>query len=116
MNSTARPRQNTPNRAIPPHPRLGPLATLRSLLGGPGYHGPRSDHFDGERFFNPVGSTGRSFADVMRWRRTAQRKPWPQWVENKARPELPPELLSGRIGTRHSDARPTLVRPQSAQP
>ena len=76
-------------------PRLGLLGTLRSLLGGPGYRGPRSDHFDGERFFNPVGGTGRSLADVIRWRRTAQRKPWPQWVENTARPTLPAVLASG---------------------
>ena len=77
------------------HPRLGLLGTLRSLLGGPGYRGPRSDHFDGERFFNPIGGSGRSLADVIRWHRTAQRKAWPQWVENRMRPgprtELAPE-------------------------
>lgn len=79
------------------HPRLGLLGTLRSLSGGPGHHGPQSDHFDGERFFNPIGSTGRSFADVRRWRRTAQRKPWPLWVENRARPAPATDLAAGEI-------------------
>jgi len=83
----------------PPAPpaRLGLLGTLRSLLGGPGHRGPKTDHFDGERFFNPVGSTGRSFADVRRWRRTSQPVPWPQWVENRASPALPKQLAPGEI-------------------
>ena len=36
------------------------LARLpQSMRGGPGHHGPVSDHFDGARFFNP-GAGGRS--------------------------------------------------------
>jgi L-ascorbate metabolism protein UlaG (beta-lactamase superfamily) len=80
-----------------PPTRLGMLGTLRSLLGGPGHRGPKTDHFDGERFFNPVGSTGRSFAEVRRWRRTSSPKPWPQWVENRARPAPPARLAPGEI-------------------
>jgi L-ascorbate metabolism protein UlaG (beta-lactamase superfamily) len=73
------------------------LGTLRSLLGGPGHRGPKTDHFDGQRFFNPVGSTGRSFADVRRWRRTSRPKPWPQWIENRARPAPAQQLAAGEI-------------------
>src|SRR6185437_8512459 len=87
-----------PDMSLPaPATRLGMLGTLRSLLGGPGHRGPKTDHFDGERFFNPVGSTGRSFAEVRRWRRTSQPTPWPQWVENRARPALPTQLAAGEI-------------------
>src|SRR5207244_12371373 len=69
----------------------------RSLAGGAGYDGPRSDHFDGRHFFNPEAPAGRSFRDLLRWHRTAQRRPWPQWVENRARPALPAHLEAGQL-------------------
>jgi len=71
--------------------------TLRSLGGGPGYDGPPSDHFDGRFFFNPDASAGRSFRDFLRWRRTANRKPWPGQVSNRARPALPERLERGQV-------------------
>jgi L-ascorbate metabolism protein UlaG (beta-lactamase superfamily) len=70
---------------------------LRSLAGGPGYRGAPTDHFDGEFFFNPDASAGRSFRDFLRWRRTAQTKPWPQWVENRARPAVAASLDHGEV-------------------
>jgi len=76
--------------------RWGIRNTLRSLSGGPGYFGPRSDHFDGRFFFNPDASAGRSFRDFLRWRRTANRKPWPAHVSNRARPALPASLEHGQ--------------------
>ena len=71
--------------------------TLRSLGGGPGYHGPPSDHFDGRLFFNPDASAGRSFRDFLRWRRTANPKPWPRHIDNRARPALPASLEPGGV-------------------
>ena len=42
------------------------------------YQGPPSDHFDGERFFNPGHpSTDRSLADLLRWRFAGSRTSWP---------------------------------------
>jgi L-ascorbate metabolism protein UlaG (beta-lactamase superfamily) len=76
---------------------LGLRNTLRSLAGGPGYHGPRSDHFDGRLFFNPDASAGRSFRDFLRWRRTANPKPWPRYIGNRARPALPASLEPGQV-------------------
>lgn len=70
---------------------------LRSLAGGPGWSGPVSDHFDGRVFFNRDASAGRSFWDLLRWRRTAQKKAWPNWVENRARPSLPRSLEAGEM-------------------
>jgi L-ascorbate metabolism protein UlaG (beta-lactamase superfamily) len=70
---------------------------LRSLNGGPGYAGPPSDHFDGHRFFNPDVQAGRSFKDFLRWQRTRQRKPWPVWVANGARPNLPAVLRNDQV-------------------
>jgi L-ascorbate metabolism protein UlaG (beta-lactamase superfamily) len=71
--------------------------TLRSLAGGPGYHGPPSDHFDGRCFFNPDAPAGRSFRDFLHWRRTANPKPWPGHISNRARPALPASLAQGQV-------------------
>ncbi|MCJ7451016.1 MAG: MBL fold metallo-hydrolase [Steroidobacteraceae bacterium] len=75
----------------------GAYATRRSLRGGPGYRGPPSDHFNGSTFFNPDASAGKSFSEFLRWQRTSQATPWPQWVENRAVPCLPEALQPGEI-------------------
>src|SRR5665213_948234 len=79
------------------HSPLGIRARLRSLAGGPGYSGPRSDHFDGRRFFNPDATAGRSVLDVLRWQFTAERTAWPRWVVNKVHPSLPASLEAGEV-------------------
>lgn len=67
------------------------------MAGGPGHRGPVSDHFDGRRFHNPGGRTGRTFWDLLRWRWTAQTQRWPGSVHNRARPALPPSLSPGEV-------------------
>jgi len=91
MDSQVRPSGTLPQRRW----RLRDI--WRSLNGGDGHQGPRTDHFDGTRFFNPDAPAGRSFGDFLRWQRTRQRKVWPQWVENRARPELPAQLGAGAV-------------------
>lgn len=49
---------------------------------------PKSDHCDGELFFNPTGPISKSFRDLLKWRRTSKRAPWPKWVENRGTPSL----------------------------
>jgi L-ascorbate metabolism protein UlaG (beta-lactamase superfamily) len=49
---------------------------------------PLSDHFDGERFFNPHGPAPRPVKDVVKWQRTRQRSVWPAAVP--LRPHAPP--------------------------
>ena len=45
------------------------------------YSGPKSDHFDGLRFFNPgQPETDRSLSDIMRWRKERAAVPWPEQV------------------------------------
>lgn len=47
----------------------------------PYYSGPESDHFDGTRFFNPGHpTTDRGIPDLLRWRMTGKRQPWPASV------------------------------------
>jgi L-ascorbate metabolism protein UlaG (beta-lactamase superfamily) len=84
-----------PPSAAEPHLRWREL--WRSLRGGPGHEGPPSDHFDGERFFNPAATTGRTLGDLLRWQRTRRRVAWPAQVVNRARPELPATLAPGAL-------------------
>jgi L-ascorbate metabolism protein UlaG (beta-lactamase superfamily) len=58
-------------------------------LGAARYRGRQSDHFDGRRFHNPGPFEERGLRDLIRWRRTADPAPWPEWVP--APPGLPPE-------------------------
>ncbi|AOS44039.1 metal-dependent hydrolase [Lacunisphaera limnophila] len=53
---------------------------------------PRSDHFDGERFFNPSGKNPLGFRDLMKWQFSRAQGVWPTWVENTAQPALPATL------------------------
>jgi L-ascorbate metabolism protein UlaG (beta-lactamase superfamily) len=75
----------------------GLYAARRSLTGGPGHRGPVGDHFDGRVFFNRDAGAGRDFQDFLHWQRTADRKPWPTWVDNRAVPALPERLAAREI-------------------
>jgi len=61
------------------------------------YHGPVSDHFDGERFFNPLRSPPRGRRDLLRWRleRRASRAQWPAWAPSPY-VDRPPPRVEGR--------------------
>ncbi len=49
-----------------------------------------TDHFDGERFFNPRHpSTDKSLLDVLKWRLTSRAADWPQHVAVKQAVPLP---------------------------
>jgi L-ascorbate metabolism protein UlaG (beta-lactamase superfamily) len=60
------------------------------------YHGPVSDHFDGERFFDPDGVPPRGRLDLLRWqlRRRATRAKWPAWAPSPFA-DHPPALVEG---------------------
>jgi hypothetical protein len=52
-----------------------------SLFSPRGYRGPKSDHFDGEEFFNPnLGTTKEKsgFFDFIGWLFTRDRGEWPE--------------------------------------
>ncbi len=54
-----------------------------------------TDHFNGERFFNPHAPHGKSVEDVRRWRSERQKAPWPKHV---ADPQYP---APGRFASDH---------------
>ncbi|MDB6029621.1 MAG: hypothetical protein JWM68_5844 [Verrucomicrobiales bacterium] len=41
-----------------------------------------NDHFDGKRFFNPSGASGKSFADFLRWMLNRSAAKWPNFLPN----------------------------------
>lgn len=67
----------------------------RSLLKSKAYyHGPKSDHFDGERFFNPWNPKTLKSSDAIRWKLTAKQKPWPGKMK-KTKTDHPPSIVEG---------------------
>lgn len=53
------------------------------------YEGPVSDHFDGERFFNPwARRPEKGFLDILKWRIQGTRSEWPDHVENPQKPAI----------------------------
>jgi len=64
------------------------------------YDGPVSDHFDGERFFNPGTPANKGFFRVLKWYATRERQPWPAFSELPST-DKPPQRVEGnglRIG------------------
>ncbi len=60
------------------------------------YQGPRSDHFDGERFFHPgLPSSDKSLLDLLRWKLREKRTAWPRAVP--ARSGVRPETASNGL-------------------
>ena len=59
-------------------------------------HYPRSDHYDGERFFNPGVDTDKGLRDLWRWRRAGGRVAWPARIDESA--VLPPPPTAARAG------------------
>jgi L-ascorbate metabolism protein UlaG (beta-lactamase superfamily) len=58
------------------------------------YFGPKSDHFDGTRFFNPGKPRPHSFWDFLKWQMTASPRLWPDYVKNEF-DDIPPSLVKG---------------------
>jgi len=58
---------------------------------------PVSDHCNGSRFFNPQGSTIKTFKDILKWQLNKKPNLWPKSVENKFTPELPSVIQTGEL-------------------
>ncbi|HYX38564.1 MAG TPA: MBL fold metallo-hydrolase [Oligoflexus sp.] len=61
------------------------------------YQGPPSDHFDGERFFQPGVEEHKGFLAVLRWRIFGDRTDWPDAVANVEQPALPESVQEGEV-------------------
>ncbi len=76
-------------------PLLGAAACAGRFGGGARHGGPLSDHFDGERFFNPGGEAPRGFAQLLRWQLGGGREPWPDAHPSPFPPDRPPRRVDG---------------------
>lgn len=74
------------------------MGILTFLLGGCGhsYQGLVSNHFDGQRFFNPGKPLNKSFGAFLSWRMTAERGYWPEYSELLTY-DQPPERVYGDL-------------------
>jgi L-ascorbate metabolism protein UlaG (beta-lactamase superfamily) len=63
------------------------------------YSGPKSDHFDGERFFDPQGAPPKKLREMLRWQFGGERErmKWPEWVENAFSDTPPPRVDGGKV-------------------
>src|SRR5215467_3585908 len=83
---------------------LGSLAALGTAIGVPvfwlsrmkTYSGPISDHFDGERFFDPDGVPPKPMTSILRWQFGSDRKraTWPDWAPSPYA-DTPPARVDG---------------------
>jgi hypothetical protein len=74
---------------------LGATARADAAGGGYYYSGPPSDHFDGQRFFNPGEDQSRGFGDFLRWQLTKREVPWPESSPSPFR-DTPPSQVGPR--------------------
>lgn len=61
----------------------------------PAYQGPVSDHFDGKQFSAPEPLPPKRWYTVWKWRLTAKREKWPDWVEY-GQHDVPPARVTGK--------------------
>nr|WP_202910656.1 MBL fold metallo-hydrolase [Pseudoroseomonas vastitatis] len=57
--------------------------------------GAASDHFDGERFFNPDGAAPRGVLDLARWKLGGDNQNWPDAYPSPFPPDRPPPRIEG---------------------
>lgn len=61
----------------------------------PYYQGPISDHFDGQRFFNPEGVEPAGLNALLRWQFSGKRVRWPKGVVSPFHQAKPDERVDG---------------------
>lgn len=74
---------------------LGVVAE-RNFFAAPHYHGPLSDHFDGERFHN-LQSGWQSEGSFLKWQMTKTPGAWPEWIDSQPGPPPPRRVDDGRM-------------------
>lgn len=58
------------------------------------YSGPKTDHFDGQNFFNPGGQKPKGFMALLKWQLSGGNKKWPKSYPSPAT-DHPPERVNG---------------------
>jgi L-ascorbate metabolism protein UlaG (beta-lactamase superfamily) len=71
-------------------------AAERLVVAAPHYHGPRSDHFDGETFHN-FDQGRQSEGSFLKWILNREQGPWRDWVDAPPGPKPPNRVDGGRL-------------------
>lgn len=58
---------------------------------------PKSDHFDGERFFNPEKETNKGFWAFLKWQMSGERAKWPKTRDNKVQAQISAQVEDGTL-------------------
>ena len=74
---------------------------------------PISDHYDGERFFNPH-ARARPLRDAIKWMRSRQRTPWPRHLPIAPHPTPPATVKPGCVAVTCIGHSTFLIRTASA--
>jgi L-ascorbate metabolism protein UlaG (beta-lactamase superfamily) len=73
----------------------GAAALIRPARANSYYSGPVSDHFDGQKFFNPGGDGPRSFSDFLKWQFGERAAEWPPSLPSPHPADRPPARVLG---------------------
>ena len=71
-------------------------AIERRLVAAPRYHGPTTDHFDGERFHNPQ-SGWQSKGAFLKWMLNRERGRWEKMIDTPVGPPPPRTVGNGEL-------------------
>lgn len=67
------------------------------LLSAPKYRGPKSGHFDGEKFHNLAPTRHAGPLDMIKWVSNRDEGPWEEWREIAPAPPPPPRVAGLRV-------------------
>lgn len=99
------------SRMIDSIQRFGVLGVLAASLGACATSPYKSsDHFNGEKFFNPWHQSRKGFLDFLKWQWTADKKDWPKVVKNKDFRHTWATLNSDQIETTYINHATHLIR------
>ena len=79
-------------------------------FSAPRYQGPRSDHFDGERFRNQGEVAEHGWSDFWKWSRNREQGPWREWTDAEPGPPPPRRVGDGAIRVTFVNHATTLVQ------
>lgn len=82
------------------------------LFSAPGYRGPTTEHFDGERFHNQDGVSGPGFGSIRKLLRTRGQysEPWGEYLDAPPGPPPPASVENGRLRVTFVNHATTLVQ------
>jgi len=84
-------------------------AIERRVFAAPHYRGPRSDHFDGERFHNAEESEQRALA-FLKWQTSRQPGRWNQYRDFPPGPPPPERVVGGALRLTFVNHSTTLIQ------